>query len=828
VTKASDIMLERRNLIHTFDELRTHRIIIVCAPAGYGKTISVMQWLSKDTRAKAVFSVDEYDNNLAGFCERFCAILIECQPQNRTLSEIVLHPSFQNAPDEFSLRAVSALSSRKQAVLIIDDLHLIHSTEILQLLFVFIKRLPKNFQIVLITRYDLPPELSNLRIMGHVTYINAMQFLFTNKEIMALYKKRGNPITREQAKDIGQQTQGWAIGINALLLSGKLPTDRVYDYLDEFIKLNVWEKWDESTRNFMLCTSIPRKLTPELCEALTGMANSEEWLKELVQKGAFITQLQKGVYRYHHLFQLFLNRLAKERGEEFIESLLIAEGNWHLHHQMDFYSAIDCFIRCKYHEGIAKCFNLPEVTSNDVLVVWKLQPLLKHPEVQLTAKKYPYLLYLMAWRALVEGHRDNMISYMDEYYQQQSEIATKFPDYAYNIFHMRMMDFRVPLSQIVDEIDAQSDMPDVINPSWNISIHIPLRHRGIVDFSELALEDTVDKVKQEIEPRTSRLYGKITPILTESILAGILYEQNHLEKAYECALKANAQIRTNFFSDTKLCAMSILVCILDAIEEIEEAELVINSIAQMIEEKKAYHLSHNFEAFVVRRKIARGDKEAALRWLDVETFSDLTFWEIYAAFTTCRAFIITAKYDSAIILLEKILNIANAFNRPLDIVETRILLTIAYWKKNERFQNEAFNHLENAVIAAYPYSYVQLFVNDGAVLCSILYKLQKRIEQRENKNRSQIEFIKLLYSKTRNGLNTESVNDESPPIKFTEKQKTVIGLLYEGKKHREIASILGIKLSSLRSHIELIYKKLEVSNVEDAVTRIKALKILDV
>ena len=128
------IMLERRNLNNIFNKFKNHRIVVVCAPAGYGKTMAVNGWLAKDTRVKAIFSLDEYGNHLSGFCERFCSALLTCQPRNQTLDDIVSHPSFQSAPDEFTLRAVAALSARKYAVIAIDDLHLIHDSAVLQLL----------------------------------------------------------------------------------------------------------------------------------------------------------------------------------------------------------------------------------------------------------------------------------------------------------------------------------------------------------------------------------------------------------------------------------------------------------------------------------------------------------------------------------------------------------------------------------------------------------------------------------------------------------------------------------------------------------------------
>jgi len=235
MTIINNIMLERRNFISTLNKLKSNRVIAICAPAGFGKTVAVTQWLGRETRAKAFFSVDEYDNNFAGFCERFCNALCACQPQNKTLSSIISQPTFQSAPDTFALRAISVLSSRKQAVLVIDDLHLIHDNTVLQFLLILIKRLPKNFQVVLISRHDLPLSLSELWIKGQATRISAEQLLFTNEDIIALYKKRGNQITQEQAGEVSKKTQGWAIGINALLLSGKQSFDNydeMHNHLD--------------------------------------------------------------------------------------------------------------------------------------------------------------------------------------------------------------------------------------------------------------------------------------------------------------------------------------------------------------------------------------------------------------------------------------------------------------------------------------------------------------------------------------------------------------------------------------------------------------------
>ncbi|MCL2564415.1 MAG: LuxR C-terminal-related transcriptional regulator [Defluviitaleaceae bacterium] len=827
----SNIMLERRDLINTLNELKNNRLIIVCAPAGYGKTVSVVQWFDKDSRAKAVFFADEYDNDTSGFCVRFCSALLTCQPRNATLDSFVSHPSFQNAPEEFTLRAISALSARKQTVLVVDDLHLLHNSKVLQLLRVFIGRLPKNFQVVLISRHDLRLSFSDLWIKGQVAYVGADQFLFTEKDIIDLCKIRGGSITQEQAKDVSQKTQGWAIGINAFLLSGGDYSNKVYGYLDDFIRMNIWENWDESTQNFMLRTSELKELNYSLCAALTGNLNCDKFIKELLQKGAFITQLKKGVYRYHHLFQQFLKRMANERGEGFLYSLLETEGQWHLA-QGDFYSAIDCFIRCKSYIGIANCFDFLAGSGNSNFALERLIPIFNHQEVKNAAKHYPRLLFLLIICAFADGRANDMVLFMDEYYSRHNEILAAYPESVYKSLFLRIYDFRVPPSRMMDEIGALSDTSDVSFTPWSASLHMPFLHRALKDYSEMAIGNVIDNCKM-LQSNIGWILGEEATMLLQILTAELLYEKGDLEQAYEYAVMAAAEAKSHFLPESTFCAMSILVFVLDALNREGDkgsmaASKVCESISQLIEETKSYELLHNFDALSTRRQIAVGNIKAAKGWIDSQNSESPILYKMYADFTTCRAFIATENFDCAIILLKKVLGIARAFNRTLDIIEVQILLAVAYWKKKGKFQDIALDHLDAAVCMAYPYGYVQMFVNEGAKIAGMLHKLTNRVKQRKEGGSGLFSFVRLLYLKSRDYKNVEAESRTAKvPVVFTDKQKAVAQLLCQGKTYEEIAETLGIKRGSVRTHLKFIYNKLDVTNGIDAVDKIKIMGLLN-
>jgi len=611
------------------------------------------------------------------------------------------------------------------------------------------------------------------------------------------------------------------------LLSGGESSEKVYGYLDDFVKTNIWEKWDDTTREFMLRTSALRELTPALCEALTAVTNSDKFLISLVKKGVFISKLHNGAYRYHHLFQQFLQQMTLKRGDDFMNSLLEIEGDWYLS-QADFYSSIDCFILSKNHEGIAKCFDLLADSGSNSFSLGSLLPLISNPEFEIAAKKYPRMLFLLTLGAFAEGRANDMLNFMDEYYARQPEILANNPSSAYKSLFLCIYDFRVSPSQMMDKIGSLSTASENLSiAQWSVSMHMPLLHRGLKDYSEFATGD-INENCHLMQSKVGWLLGKESAMLHQTLAAELFYEQGYLDKAHKHAINAMAELKSHFLAESNFCAMAICVYVLDAIGEMKESVGIIKAISQMIEDTKSYHLCHNFNAFTARREIALGNVKAAEKWLKVQKIGEQTLYGIYADVTTCRAYIATGKYDLAIILLGEILKIATDFNRPLDILEVQILLAIAYSKKKRGFQKNALKCLEVAVITAYPYNYVQMFVNDGTELASMFYKLQKRVEQYDDKDKKHINFIKMLYMKTRACLNSELSNDfKIKSVKFTNKQKEVMGLLAQGKRYSDIADAMGIKRASVCAHLQLIYNKLGVATATDAVVKINALDLID-
>jgi LuxR family maltose regulon positive regulatory protein len=358
-------------------------------------------------------------------------------------------------------------------------------------------------------------------------------------------------------------------------------------------------------------------------------------------------------------------------------------------------------------------------------------------------------------------------------------------------------------------------------------LNMPHCHRSGRDYSEYALETSYDA--EAIDKGLGALTGAASDIMKNCAAAGILYEKGSLNEAYKFALLANTALRNDSPPDLVFCAKMILASVYAAQGIMKDCRQIIDGTAEMIEAAKAYYLKANFEAYKCRLKLTDGDENAARGWLKNNPPAEqIPFYKLYRSVTTARALICVGEYNSAIFFLTKILELAEAYRRPIDIIEAKILLSIACWKKGKVHQKEAVEVLENALTAAQHYSYTQVFINESAELLNILQKIQSRVQRSTGTLKGK--FVKVLYytvtveSKKFKGLTGGKLPRN---LKFTKQQLVVMRHLYDGYNHREIGEIMGITYYGVKEHLKRIYGKLGVSFSSEAVLKIKELGIFD-
>jgi len=303
------------------------RLVLVDAPAGFGKTTLVAQWRSSalERRPFAWVSLDRGDDDPARLwwyvltaLRRACpeigveAILAELRAQAADITATVL-PVLAN-----ELAALAA-----PVVLVLDDYHVIKERGCHEQIEFLLQHLPPSAQIVLITRADPPLPLARLRAAGEMVEIRARELRFAAQEAAALVRAVSDvELSEPDVADLMERTEGWPAGVYlaALSLRGH-PSPHAFvreftgdnRFVVDFLADEVLNRQPREIRQFLARTSILARFCAPLCDAVTGSADAAENIETLERENLFLVPLDdnRQWYRYHHLFaQLLRSQLA--------------------------------------------------------------------------------------------------------------------------------------------------------------------------------------------------------------------------------------------------------------------------------------------------------------------------------------------------------------------------------------------------------------------------------------------------------------------------------------------------------------------------------------
>ncbi len=292
-------------------------IALVSAPAGFGKTTAVTEWLATlpiDRRCVAWLSLDERDNEPATFWTYVVAALASALGRDfgGDTSALLQSP----APlDAVVVTLINELaSSNTDLVLVLDDYHVISAPEIHATLTVLIDRLPPRVRVVIVSRADPPLPLGRLRVGGRLVEVRAGDLRFTTDETASyLDGSTDATLSTGDVAALAERTEGWvaALQLAALSMQGRddiskfiaefAGDDRfIVDYLAE----EVLDRQTDEVRRFLLRTSVLDRLSGPLCDAVTGLSGGRAMLERLERANMFLVPLddRRQWYRYHHLF----------------------------------------------------------------------------------------------------------------------------------------------------------------------------------------------------------------------------------------------------------------------------------------------------------------------------------------------------------------------------------------------------------------------------------------------------------------------------------------------------------------------------------------------
>jgi LuxR family transcriptional regulator, maltose regulon positive regulatory protein len=337
--------LPRPRLLERLTEATALELVLVCTPAGFGKTTLLGDWARHSGRAAAWLSLDAGDNDPARFWRHVAAALDGVRPGFAERVAGLLGPPTPASFEGLVTALINELAAQPDPVLLVlDDYHLVEAQPVHASLAFLVEHLPPGLRLLLTSRADPPLPLARLRARGQLAELREHDLRFSLDETAAILREAtGLDLPAASVAALWERTEGWAAGVQLAALSLQGRSDPGYfveqfsgshRYVLDYLTEEVLARQPEQIVRFLLDTSVLERLSGPLCDAITGRDDSQQLLEQVERANLFLHSLdeERRWWRYHHLFaDLLQARLQRELPDR-VSQLHRAAAAWHEEH----------------------------------------------------------------------------------------------------------------------------------------------------------------------------------------------------------------------------------------------------------------------------------------------------------------------------------------------------------------------------------------------------------------------------------------------------------------------------------------------------------------
>lgn len=353
--------VSRARLIDRLNTGTHGKLTLISAPAGFGKTTLVTEWIANDERPVAWFSLDQDDSDPVRFLTYVVSALQTIVPGiGVDIVNLLASPS-PPPIDSLLTPLINELATISHEIfLVLDDYHIIDSQAIDSALTFLIDHQPPQMHLIITTREDPRLPLARLRARRQLTEIRVADLRFTTDEsseflnnVMELNLSSTDVVALEK------RTEGWIAGLQLSAISIQGQADKAafiesftgsHRYIMDYLLEEVLSQQTEEIRQFLLQTSILDRLNGELCDAVTGQTGSHATLEQLEKRNLFVVTLDHSLqwYRYHHLFSDLLRHRLQKTQAALLQTLHRRAAFWYENHT-SIEQAIQHYIKARDH-----------------------------------------------------------------------------------------------------------------------------------------------------------------------------------------------------------------------------------------------------------------------------------------------------------------------------------------------------------------------------------------------------------------------------------------------------------------------------------------------
>lgn len=831
-----EVCAPRKSLLARFGEAAQDGFVFVSAQGGSGKTVTTLLWLAKSKRVPLWIGLDRYDNSPAVFYKQLATGLYALNADNKNMHALLTDPSFSATPVEHTVALLSEMPpNNSQYALVLDDFHLITNGEVIKSLPLVFRRLPHSFAVFVLSRGDVPEEFLPLLKDGKKDIIRRECLRFTESEIKQYFNSLGLFLTPDESKFAYMATDGWAIGVNAVAMSGQVTQGGGYDFAHYFEEQG-WNAWDRALRDFCMRTSIVDEFDTELAVALSGRADANNVMDGLSKSNSFLSRLHGDTYRYHHLFQEFLQGRLDKSGIDKKGLYKIAAGYYREHD--DYSRALRYWLLSGDYKGADNFLFLFLFRGHEEGVATYADFLRTFCDEQLPKKAFhdaPVLHVLYAWYYYLTSRHKEFAFHMDAILRNLPRIATagnefvEFALMAFHVDHRKSLKKQLRQFSIFGKVLNRFSQGGLATNIASYTHNLPYLHRSNRDYSEMSLDH---EIMSQIDNTFAPLLGTEWSYLRPCLIACFDYECNLLEDSLSKNESVMGLLTEECKPDGRIGVFILQHSILWQLGKQDEAQQMMESLRDLVDASAQYFVP-NLTAYQTKLNLLNGKKPAAYEWLDsfyVTDIDHIEFFRSFQHFTTARAYIAVGDAERALHYLLLLKAFGKNLNRLLDRCEAGAILAALYWATNRK--KEAETELEETLAALQPYGFIRVVADEGAAVVPIIKRILSKVSDKEYKGPLRRAFVNEVMLATHSFAGSHAgymagVCPKNKPMKLSKQQKYMLELLSQGYKNAEICEMTGLSIPTVKTHTSLAYKKLGVNNAMDAVLKARKLGMIE-
>jgi LuxR family maltose regulon positive regulatory protein len=886
IPKPHTELVSRPQLTKRLDICQDCPLTIVSAPAGFGKTTLVAEWVqeAKSTKNKFVWvSLDQTDNDPIRFLTYFIAGL---QKVETSIGEAALDwlQSATESPAEAVLaEAINDIVALPfDIILIFDDFHLITEPAIHQAFVFLLDNQPSNLHLVIISRADPPWPLARLRARRQLNEVRAKDLRFSVAETAVFLNDAMQlNLTPEEVIVLDNRTEGWVAGLQMAALSMRGRNDKTsfiksftgsHRFILDYLMEEVLEQQTPDIQEFLLKTSILGRMNASLCDAVLNRSNSQSVLVQLEQENMFLIALddERHWYRYHHLFaDLLHDRLLQTFPRQVAD--LHRQAGWWYEENGRLNESVRHALLASDLEQVAHLIGKNALAMAyhgelKTLVGW-----LEELPANMVQSK-PQLFIAYAWALGFSGRLQDGEAWLKKAEDALSTSSSGPKDHQNQHLSGQIAAARTYIAGFGDDIPRITDMArealdglpkeDLLTRALTATIlGLSLRRGGEYEVSGKAFDEAVTlsqaagdthllvdalwersllefaqgKLNKVMETcQTARRFaedyknrsGRRLPIMGYMYerMGAVLLEWNNLEAAEHHAREGVALCQKWGSADALVNSSFCLARVYLAKGALDEALNVMKGISHLVSGLGTWH-SLTAQAIEAQIRFLQGDVTAVARWVKAAGLSpgDEVNLDYISLYTTLTRHLITENQPhEALNLLSRLLSIAETSGGIGIVVRVLALQATALQIAGELVAAQAA--LERALSLAKPEGYVRTFVSEGIPI----YELLKQIAAQGTNRAYASKLLAAFPAEVKQQTPVTAVPTTTSPLidPLSQRELDVLRLLNTHLSGTEIAGELFIAPSTVRSHIKNIYGKLNVHSRTEAVVRAEELNLL--